>query len=468
MSNPNPEVIPEKKQMEFPHTIILYIIIGLLASLLTYFFPAGKYEFFEGTTTIDPNSFHYIENTPVDLMTIILQFQNQIATNGLVMSLLLVMGATTEILVRSGAINSIIDCTIKKYSEQSIKVVVPLIYLMMTVLGALNGNDSMIAYVAIGLLISKSLGIDRLCSVAMFYLAYITAQAAGPTTAIILIAQEIIGLPPLSGAGVRIIVLICFYIIGATYVTRYALKVHADHSKSVLGEEGFVIEGKVKALDDPTFGNVEPKAFIAVLSAVGGYFLFAYGSATHGWSWNYLIAIMMASAVIIGIAYRMNPNEFCKFLMAGAGKMGPICFLGGFVRVTAFILTEGNVIHSITYSVVNAIGGFGPTVCAVVLLLFNLVLNFILVGGVGQAQLVLPITIPMGEILGITPEVISMTLQFGDGLTNCMTPLSAPLMGALVLGGVTYPQWIKFVYKPVICNVAIAIAAIVICQSIGL
>lgn len=408
-----------------------------------------------------------MENTPVNPLDVFSGLHLNLSRGGVVIGLLLILGAATEMLSRSGAISSLVDTGIKKYKDKSISVLIPSIYLLMTVLGALAGNDSMIAYVAIGIAISKKLKLDRMCAVGMFYLPYVTGLAVGPTSAILLLVQEMIGIPPMSGAVVRVIMLVIFYAMGATFVTRYANKVSRDPSKSILGQEGLLFyTPEEQAIEDAKtdVGKFELKAFLAVASVVLSYFVFAFGAKTYGWSWGQLCSCIMVSAVLVGVYYRMTPNEVARAMMAGACKMGGVCFLMGFAMMISATLTQGQIMDTIAHSAAEALGGLGGVGSALGIFAFVLIFNLLMPGGITKIQTLLPITMPIGEVMNIDPEVMGMTMQFGDGLTNCMTPMSSVLMGALALGGVAYPMWIKFSYKFVAATIVVAASVIVFSQ----
>ena len=39
-----------------------------------------------------------------------------------------------------------------------------------------------------------------------------------------------------------------------------------------------------------------------------------------------------------------------------------------------------------------------------------------------------------------------LAFQFGDGITNAISPIQPTLMAAIGLAGVTYEKWVKFVW----------------------
>ena len=66
--------MPNKKTFRVPHQLIILIVIAAIATLATYVVSAGTYDMIEvnGRKAVDPNSFHYIEQTPVGIWDAIL------------------------------------------------------------------------------------------------------------------------------------------------------------------------------------------------------------------------------------------------------------------------------------------------------------------------------------------------------------------------------------------------------------
>ena len=68
------EKITGKKGFKLPHTLVIIFVIILAAVLFTWIVPSGAYTRVEDAVTgrdlVDPNSFHYVENTPVNPLLI--------------------------------------------------------------------------------------------------------------------------------------------------------------------------------------------------------------------------------------------------------------------------------------------------------------------------------------------------------------------------------------------------------------
>lgn len=62
---------------------------------------------------------------------------NGIAAQGSIMALLLIMGGTISVIIESGAVSSVINFAVYRLQDKSIKVLVPSIVVLMSVIGAL-------------------------------------------------------------------------------------------------------------------------------------------------------------------------------------------------------------------------------------------------------------------------------------------------------------------------------------------
>ena len=56
----------KKKSFSLPHVYIVILILMLIITVMTYVIPAGSYTRVDGN--VDPNSFAYVEQTPVGFM----------------------------------------------------------------------------------------------------------------------------------------------------------------------------------------------------------------------------------------------------------------------------------------------------------------------------------------------------------------------------------------------------------------
>lgn len=451
-------------RFSIPHVLVLILLIILFCCGLTYILPAGLYEIDPQTGLVVPNSFHWVENSPISPWRALVEVTNGVASQGVIFALLFIMGGLIYVVIESGAINNVINYSVYKLQDKSITVLVPAIVVLMSAIGALAGQDSLVTFVLVGLLLVKKLRLDKIAALSIFYLSYITGQAAGPTVAIILMAQETAGLAPISGLGARLVVWAVLTLLCVIYTTRYCLKISKDPSRSILGcvEEPDGNDELNKSI--PVLGT---KDIVTALCMLVPFAFYAYGAAAYAWGFPNLIAFAMVAVIVVGIVNRTNPNELAVTFLKGASAMGGICLMIGFAKVVGIVLTDGKILHTIAYAAVTAIGGLGDAFTASGMFIFTTAINLLIPSGPAKVPMLIPLFVPVADVLGITRQVMCLAFQLGDGLTNFVTPVSAVLAAALSMSGVDLRQWWRYVLPYTGITFIIAIVALTILQSTG-
>lgn len=450
----NTQAAPKpKRSFSVPHVLVLIIFLILVCCALTYILPAGLYEVDSVTGYIVPNSYHNVARTPVSPWSALLGVTAGIASQGTIIALLLIMGGTISVIIESGAVGSVINYSVYKLQDKSIKVLVPAVVVLMSVIGGLAGQDSLVAFVAVGILLVKQLKLDRIAALSIFYLSYLTGQAAGPTIAIILMAQETAGLQPVSGLGARLVVWAVLTLTCVLYTTHYCLKISRDPSKSLFG-----------SLEAPKLGFKE----IATVSCMFVPFaIYAYGAASLGWGFSNLMAFALLAVLVVGLVNRISPSRLAAMFVGGASTMGGICLMIGFAKVIGTVLTDGNILHTIAYGAVNVIGQLGSAATAAGIFIFTTLFNLLIPSGPAKVPMLIPLFLPVADALGMSRQVLCLAFQLGDGLTNYITPVSSVLAAALAMSGVNYGKWLRYVLPYVCITFVISVAALTFLQSIG-
>ncbi len=464
MSGTKKSFIDKLFSFNVPHVLVLIIGIILICCGLTYILPAGLYDIDPQTGLVVANSFHYVEPNPISPWRALVEVTNGVASQGVIFALLFIMGGLIYVVIDSGAVNSIINYSVYKLEDRSITVLVPTIVVLMSTIGALAGQDSLVTFVLVGLLLVKKLRLDKIAALSIFYLSYITGQAAGPTVAIILMAQETANVAPMSGLGARLIVWVALTALCVFWTTRYCLRIKADPSKSILGymEEPDANEAASKEV--PTLGF---KEIVTLLCMLVPFAFYAWGAALYGWGFTQLIAFAMVAVLVVGAANRMNPNKLAVTFLTGASAMGGICLMIGFAKVVGIVLTDGRILHTIAYGAVTVIGGLGEAFIASGIFLFTTFINLLMPSGPAKVPMLIPLFVPVADVLGITRQVLCLAFQLGDGLTNFITPVSAVLAAALSMSGVDIRQWWRYVLPYTGWTFVIAIIALTILQYMG-
>ena len=74
---------------------------------------------------------------------------------------------------------------------------------------------------------------------------------------------------------------------------------------------------------------------------------------------------------------------------------------------------------------------------------FKVIINIFIGSGSGQAVAVMPVMIPVADMLHINRQVVVLAYNLGDGLCNYIMPTASVLIGPLGLANLSYIDWMK-------------------------
>ena len=469
MSAQEKQIKNKKKKFKVPNTYTLIFMFVIIAAILTYIIPAGEYTFVADETTgrnlIDPNSFQFIDNTPVGIMDFLLSITEGMIGAASIIFLVFLVGGYFQVINDTGAIESTINLAVDKLNKRPL-IVIPIIMAITTVLGALGIIvNAVIAFIPIGIALAKKLKLDPIAGMAIMYLgAYsgFTTSPMGPFNTVL--GQTIAGIPIMSGFAFRAIIWGALFIVSVWYVMRYSNKVRKDINNSALDEIKWA-ESSETAKETTDF-NIRHLFILLVL--VAGFAIYTYGSYKLKWSLNYLSAIMLGVALISGLIGKMHPDDMAKSFIAGCKSMVYGALVIGFAKAITIVLTDGQIIHSIIYYMSLPLVKFGSTVSGILMFYINLIFNFFVPSGSGQAMVVMPLFAPMADVVGVTRQIAVSAYQYGDGFSNTIIPTSGVLMAALGVAKIPYEKWVKFMLPLFGLWVLIGTISIIVATAIGL
>lgn len=77
--------------------------------------------------------------------------------------------------------------------------------------------------------------------------------------------------------------------------------------------------------------------------------------------------------------------------------------------------------------------------------LSNFFINMLIPSGSGQATAVMPIMVPLADMLGITRQTAVLAFQFGDGISNTFWFSNGTLLIYCSLAKLSLKKWYKFI-----------------------
>lgn len=196
------------------------------------------------------------------------------------------------------------------------------------------------------------------------------------------IAQGIAEVVPMSGTGYRFLCHMVLLAVGSALTIRYALKVQADPSKSlVYGETGHITMSEDDVQNSP-FGIREK---LVLLILLGGIIAVIYGCKAYGWYFAELSAVFVIMGVLSAIVMGWGPNKIGELYSKGFTDIAMACMMIGLARGILMVLQAGNIIDTVVYYFSLPLAAFPSWFCGVAMLVMQTLLNFFIPSGSGQA-----------------------------------------------------------------------------------
>ncbi|EOS64757.1 hypothetical protein C814_00298 [Anaerotruncus sp. G3(2012)] len=439
-----------KKAFKMPHTLVIIFVIILAAVVLTWLIPSGEYVRVEDAATgkklIDPSSFHLVESTPVTPWAIMDYVVTGFSKSIDLILVILFAGGAFHMVTESGALQASVAKVARRFSSR-LYIFIPILTLVFTAIGTSQGVNLFIPFVPITLMLSYALGLDSIVGVGIILLGGAIGFSTGTlqinTT---LVAQEIAGLQPYSGIGYRFVCLVVFYIITNAYLIRYAMKIQKDPQLSPMYELDQQNEMKNNA-DLDSFGTMTWRRWAILAVVVGALGLIVYGGLNLDWEMANFAAMFLWLTVIVGLLDKKGPSAIAKGLVVGCKTMLGAALIIGLARAIAAVLSAGGIIDTIVYAMAGVLNVVPSFLQAPVMFLLNIVINCFITSGSGQAAVVMPLFLPVADLVGMTRQTAILAFNFGDGFCNYVLPTSTALMGLIGAANVPYDKWMKFMWK---------------------
>jgi uncharacterized ion transporter superfamily protein YfcC len=83
---------------------------------------------------------------------------------------------------------------------------------------------------------------------------------------------------------------------------------------------------------------------------------------------------------------------------------------------------------------------------AVMIYALALLIEFFIGSAGAKAVLLMPIVLPLADLIGVTRQVAVSAYCFGDGFSNLAYPTNPVLLIVLVLASLRYSKWIRWTF----------------------
>ena len=444
MSNGN--MLKKKKGITLPHIYILLFSIIVVCTILTWILPAGEFDRVvneaTGRTVAVAGTFHTVEQSPVGIFQMFQAIYNGMCDAGSVTFFVFISYASINIIISSGAFNGLVAGLLKVFKGKARVAIIPIFMFIVGIASSTIGLfEEWFPFVPVFAGIAVAMGFDAVVGVAIVaFGAAMGYSGAMMTPFTVGVAQGIAEVAPMSGMGYRFFCHMALLVVGSALTIRYALKIQADPSKSlVYGETEHITMSEDDVQNSP-FG-IREKLVLLILLA--GIIAVVYGCKVYGWYFAELSAVFVIMGILSAIVMGWGPNKIGELYSKGFTDIAMACMMIGLARGILMVLQAGNIIDTVVYYFSLPLAAFPSWFCGVAMLAMQTLLNFLIPSGSGQAATSMPIMAPLSDLLGVSRDTAVLAFQFGDGLSNVLWPTAFPAVLA-GLAGIKVEKWWKF------------------------
>ena len=444
------EVSAEKKETKLKaiNPMFFLVIIILLCALASYIVPAGTYErVFDAVSEreiVDPNSFHYIDQNPVSLFSLLMSVTLGMQNAAYVIFFLLIIGGTFAVLDATGAINAGMANVVKKTRGKEL-LMIPICMIVFGCGSCFAGNfEEFLAFVPLVLACCLTMGFDSLTAVGIIFCAAAAGYGGAMTNAFTVgVAQSIAGLPMFSGIELRGALFAALLGVSIVYVMWHAAKVKKNPQSSSVYEFDRA-HAHEHVIDMDNIPKMTTRHKLVLIIFVAGIVFTVHGVIVKGYYIDELAAIFLAIGVLGGLVGGLKPGEICDGFEKGFGNMLFPCIMIGLANAAIIILQDASIMDTIIHALASVLDSLPASLMACGMFVVQDIFNVIVPSGSGQAAITMPLMAPLADMLGVTRQTAVLAFQLGDSFTNVLAPTGGEILAALAMCKVPYSKWVKY------------------------
>jgi uncharacterized ion transporter superfamily protein YfcC len=363
---------------------------------------------------------------------------------------IVLVGVAFAVMDHSGILKLAVGAIIRATGGRKYTLLLVITFFFMALGGFFGIFEEIIPLVPIVIALAYSLGWDSLTGMGMSVLATnvgFSMAVFNPFT--IGVSHRLAGLPLFSGAGLRLIWFFIVYAILAAFLRWHARRVELSPAASPVYNEdqGERQRRGVFTLDEGRLHDLRRRADLP-----GDIFVLirqscsltvrphhwracpsAHRCAVHYWrDWlRFAAGVGALPGGRLGRASSASPRP-SLLLMAASVK---------------HIVASGGILDTILHSASTIFVGTSPLTAALMIYGLTLVLELFISSGSAKALLVIPILMPLADLVGVNRQIAVSAYVFGDGFSNLAYPTNAALLITLSLTVVPYAKWLKWLLR---------------------
>jgi len=425
---------------------VMLLAITAIAAIFTWIVPAGQYDMVEGAggrLVPDPQSFQFIERTPIGFFEMVRAVPRGMEEVGFIIFFILIIGGAFNVITSTGAIEAGLGRLAKAFAGKEL-LLIPIMMTAFAIFGATFGMaEETIPFVPILVTLALALKFDSITGTAIVFLgatAGFTSGILNPFT--VGVAQGIAGLPLFSALGFRVAIFVVMVGVSIAFVMRYALKVKKNPQLSPMYE---VDKKRDNLMDINNLPEFTPRRIIILLMLLATIVILIIGVMRLGWWIEELSVLFLVLGFVAALVGGIGPNGFGSKMTEGMSAIAGGALVVGFARAIVVVLNDGNILHTMLFAASNVLSNFVPLVSALGMYVFQSLLNYLIPSGSGQAAVSMPIMAPLADLVGVTRQTSVVAFHIADGIANAFMPMSAFLMAGLAIAKIQWNIWARWI-----------------------
>lgn len=451
-----------RRRFAVPHVYVIIFALILIAAAATYLVPAGSFDRETddaGQEIVVDGTYQAVESTPAGIMDILTSVHAGMVEAAPIIFFVFIVGGAFGVFRATGTADAAVSRIAAKANGREI-IVVPALMIFFAIGGAVFGlAEETIPYIMIIAPLAIMLGYDSLVGAAIVLIGAGSGFAAAfmnPFT--VGVAQGIAGLPIFSGIGTRIVFWAIFVSVSIIYVTWYAVRVRRNPKLSLMYEEDRVRDDIHPAESAP----LGPRHIANIVVLLLTVCVLAGGVMAFGWYIPEISGLFLAMGVIMAIIGGLGFSKTAEAFVEGFLAMTMGALVIGLAYAVLTVLKDGNIMDTLIFGMAGSVSQLPTEFAAMGMYAVQSLTNFIVPSGSGQAALTMPIMAPLSDLVGVSRQTAVLAFQFGDGISNILTPTSGYFMAALAAAGVSWTKWVRWIWPLILIQYAMGATFVLI------
>ena len=457
----------KKFKIHMPHVITLIFFLIIVVAILTWILPSGEFErtIMETSTgereVAVAGTYHTVAKITEDgtslrqgIAEVLMAPGKGIQSMVEVLAFVFIIGGVFQIMAKTNALNMGIQKVVRKLGSKDV-LIIPILMALFGLGGSTFGmSDELVPFYLLIMPIMFAMGYDSMTTFMTVCLSATVGYAASTVNPFcVLVAQGIAGI---QGNPQLVFRMIQWVIMMA--VTWRAMKIKKNPENSITFQDDLQKRKEMGGEDVDFNQNMTLRQKLVLATFVIGMVIVVFGLVNFGWYMNELSMCFLGMGILMGIFGGLTETEIAEEFITGVKDIAFAAMVIGFCSGIMVVAQDGKIIDTILNTLSNLVANSNNVVFAAVLYVVQSLLTLFVPSSSGLAALSIPILAPLCDLHGVNPEAAVTALQYGNQLTNLLSPVAGTTVAGLAVCRISFAQWWKTIWKVWIILAVLAIA----------